>query len=167
MIRGHLRVIVLKNLADNDMSGYSLMKKIYAETGCKPSTGSMYPLLDNFLDSGFATVKKSGRKKVYSITEKGKENLKPLLEKKDEIIDQIAEGWKVFEAISGKDDKGFIAELIESMKKGELPFKEINPEITEFRTLLYKTLKTGKISENRKEIKSILNNAIKKLKNLK
>ena len=46
MLRGFLRIVVLKALAESPKSGYALMKYIEERIGSKPSSGSMYPLLD-------------------------------------------------------------------------------------------------------------------------
>ena len=168
MIKGYLNLIVLKTLSSKHMSGYSLIKEIEKTTGCwKPSTGSIYPLLDTFKKHGFVTVKQAGRKKLYSVTDKGRENLKLLTETKNQIIDKLIEGWKVFESVSDKHDTDFMIEIFNKVKKGEMPFKDLHPEINDFRAILFRLFNENKMSNNKNEIKNILREANKKLRMLK
>jgi DNA-binding PadR family transcriptional regulator len=72
--RGFLRYYILKNLKNEDLHGYSLMKKIEEETGFwKPTPGSVYPTLRSLEKDGMIrTIKTKGRKNLYRITEEGK-----------------------------------------------------------------------------------------------
>jgi len=169
MAIGHLKLIVMNILSKNNMSGYSLIKQIREETGCwKPSTGSIYPLLDKMLEDGLVNVKEEGRKKIYALTEKGKENLRELIKKKDELFDHLIEDWRVYESIAPKkDDISFMLELLKKAKQGEMPFKELNPELIELKAILFNLLKKDKISKNQRHIKNILNNTLHKLKQIK
>ncbi len=111
----HLRLIVLANLARDDLSGYSLMKNIKEKTGCwKPSAGSIYPLLEELLQKNLVTVKKVDRKKVYSLTSLGKNELKSLLGNKKAILNHIIEGVKTLQILYGKKE---IKKLIEHALK--------------------------------------------------
>ena len=59
MLRGFLKIVVLKALAESPKSGYSLMKFIEERVGSKPSSGSMYPLLDSLKTEGLVEAKVS------------------------------------------------------------------------------------------------------------
>ena len=54
-------------------------------------------------------------------------------------------------------------EVFNSLKKGQLPFKELNPELNEFRATIFELHSKG---NNSKKIKSILKGTVKKLKAL-
>ena len=105
MIKGQLKLIVLKTLSEREVSGYSIMKHIEKATGWKPSTGSVYPLLDELLVSGDVKVRKKDRKKLYRITVLGKEKLKKLMDTKEEILSKLVEGIRLFQYLFPKDDK--------------------------------------------------------------
>ena len=165
MIRGHLGTFVLRSLAQKPMSGYSLMKSIGASIGAAPSTGSMYPLLEKMKAEGFIDVRKEERSKVYSLNDKGRERLHELGKNQDELLDKLREGFRAFHCLSNKDT-GFAEELFDSLKRGEVPFKEINPEAMELKRTLLELLKEGKIRTNRKEIKRILHKTTGELKRL-
>ncbi len=118
--KGHLRIIVLKILDEKEMDGYELCKKIEEETGWKPSYGSIYPLLNNLKEDRLVTIKKEGKKKIYSLTKEGKEQLKELIKKKDEFIDRITEMIKSLDLVCGSKEAGHAIPFIEQMKKGKV-----------------------------------------------
>jgi DNA-binding PadR family transcriptional regulator len=75
---GYLRNAVMQQLKRKPHSGYSLMKALSEEIGWKPSPGSMYPLLQQLLKEQIVTVKKSDRKRIYSLTKIGQEEAKSI-----------------------------------------------------------------------------------------
>ena len=82
MIRGYLRVIVLKSLNKGEKTGYGLMKCIEEETGRKPSFGSIYPMLEHLTDEKLVVFKEENKKKIYTLTSAGKKQLNCVTEKK-------------------------------------------------------------------------------------
>jgi len=166
---GQLKLVLLKSLENDALSGYSIIKSIEQNTECwKPSTGSIYPLLNNLLEDGLVEVKKEGRKKLYSLTEGGKNELKQLIERKNEIFNRLIDDWKVYASLSSKkDDAKFMLEIFETMKKGEIPFKEINPELREFRSAVFRLFAEKKLPGNKNRIKKIIKEAVKKLEDVK
>ena len=166
---GQLKLVLLKSLENDALSGYSIIKSIEQNTECwKPSTGSIYPLLNNLLEDGLVEVKKEGRKKLYSLTEGGKNELKQLIERKNEIFNRLIDDWKVYASLSSKkDDVKFMLEIFETMKKGEIPFKEINPELKEFRSAVFRLFAEKKLPGNKNRIKKIIKEAVKKLEDVK
>jgi len=73
-----LRILVLKHLADRPRAGYGLIKDIHEHTGWKPSYGSIYPLLDHLKQEGLVESEEKGKKKVYHLTNAGKDATKAL-----------------------------------------------------------------------------------------
>ncbi len=74
MLRGFLKIVVLKALADGPKSGYALMKFVEERVGSKPSSGSMYPLLEKLSKEGLISSKGT-KKKEYNLTVEGKHTL--------------------------------------------------------------------------------------------
>ncbi|MBW2970482.1 PadR family transcriptional regulator [Candidatus Woesearchaeota archaeon] len=165
MIRGFLKIVVLKALGEGPKSGYSLMKYVEDKVGSKPSPGSMYPLLDALKKDGFLTVKGVGRSKEYSLTSEGKLKLKAVEEKRNELIDGFVSNMKMFSALTGEKEC-MPAGVIESMRKGEVPFKELNPEMDAFNAEMHKVLKKGLLKEKAVKIKRIFAAALKELRSL-
>ncbi|MFC1800623.1 PadR family transcriptional regulator [Nanoarchaeota archaeon] len=100
----NLRLIVLKFLSRKEMSGYSLIKYISENTSWKPSTGSVYPLLISLHKDNLVNVREEGRRKVYSLTSKGKEKLELLLDK-SKLLEKAIESLRILESISDNPDE--------------------------------------------------------------
>ena len=75
MGRGDIRTAVLVELATEPMHGYQVIQAIETRSGgtWKPSPGSVYPTLQLLVDEGLATATQDGERKVYALTDAGKE----------------------------------------------------------------------------------------------
>ena len=163
MLRGFLKIVVLKAISESPKSGYSLMKYVEDNIGSKPSPGSMYPLLEKLESEKLISVKTKGRAKEYTITAEGKKRLSLIEEKRAECMANVAENMKLMETLTG-EKQGIHAEAFKAIRKGELPLKELNPELDKFRSQLFRLMKSGKLKTKREEIKKILAKAQKELK---
>ena len=159
---GYLRLIVMKTLANKKLSGYDLIKQIEKDTGTwKPSFGSIYPLLEKLLKERLVDVEVQGRRKLYYLTNEGKKHLGIIDKSKNTLVDGLIAAWNAFGKITDRREMNFMLEVFNSLKKGRLPFKELNPELNEFRATVFELYSTGR---DRKKIKNILKETIKKLK---
>jgi len=75
MGRGDVRAAILTLLAEEPKHGYQLIREIEERTGgkWKPSAGSVYPTLQLLADEGLVTTEMSQDRKVYSLTEAGRD----------------------------------------------------------------------------------------------
>ena len=75
MGRGDVRAAILVALAEEPMHGYQIIQAIETRTkgAWKPSPGSIYPTLQLLADEGLVSSEQVGERKVYSLTEAGKE----------------------------------------------------------------------------------------------
>ena len=164
-MRGYLRLIVMKTLVKGKLSGYDLIKQIEKDTGTwKPSFGSIYPLLEKLLKEKLVEVEVQGRRKLYFLTSEGKKHLVIIDKSKNTIVDKMIATWNAFGKITDRREMGFMLEIFNSLKKGQLPFKELNPELNEFRATMFELYSKGK---DRKKIKAVLKGTIKKLRAIK
>ena len=165
MMKGYLRLIVMKTLSGKRLSGYGLIKQIEIKTGSwKPSFGSIYPLLEKLLKEKLVEVEAQGRKKLYLLTDEGRKHLALIDKSKNTLVDKLIATWNAFGKITDKREMNFMLEVFNSLKKGHLPFKELHPELNEFRATIFELYSTGK---DRKKIKSILKSTVKKLRSVK
>lgn len=165
MMKGYLRLIVMKTLSGKKLSGYDLIKEIEIKTGSwKPSFGSIYPLLEKLLKEKLVKVEIEGRKKLYFLTEEGKKHLVIIDKTKNTLADKLIATWRAFGKITDKREMGFMLEVFNSLKKGHLPFKELHPELNEFRATIFELYSRGK---DRKKIKAALRETVRKLKAIK
>lgn len=71
-----LWVYVLRILRDEPMHAYALRKAIHDRFGFRPGAVTAYKVLYLLKKSGLVTKKQEGRHVVYTITAKGRDNLK-------------------------------------------------------------------------------------------
>jgi DNA-binding PadR family transcriptional regulator len=84
--KGFLKLHILGVLAEGPSHGYEIMHCIGHHTGhmWRPSPGSMYPALESLESKGFISCQGDGRRKVYSLTPKGRDVLVQIRKKHDE-----------------------------------------------------------------------------------
>lgn len=77
--------------------GYEIMKEVEERIGKKPSTGQIYPLLEEFEENGLVESEEKntgGRtRKVYKLTEKGEKTFSKTLRKFYNLIQEILNPW--------------------------------------------------------------------------
>lgn len=75
--RGDIKFILLELLAEHPQHGYELMKELEARRGGfrRPSPGSVYPTLQMLEEGGYLTSEEVDGKRVYRITESGRQFL--------------------------------------------------------------------------------------------
>jgi len=90
---GDMKYVILKLLREKSMHGYEVMKELEEHThGCyKPSPGTVYPTLQWLEDEGLVSCAELDGKKVYSITESGREFLEKNKGTVEEIFDRVEE----------------------------------------------------------------------------
>jgi DNA-binding PadR family transcriptional regulator len=74
---GEVRIALLSLLEDGPRHGYDLMKELEARSGglYRPSAGTIYPTLQQLEDEGLVAAQEVEGKRVYRITDKGREEL--------------------------------------------------------------------------------------------
>ncbi len=86
--KGELGLAILALLDEGPKHGYELMKSLEERSHglYRPSAGSIYPTLQQLLDQDLVSAKEQeGGKKVYELTDRGKEEVK----KRAETIEEI------------------------------------------------------------------------------
>ena len=117
-IRGSLKLLILYLLDKEELHGYALMQKLEEMfVYYKPSSGVIYPTLQSLRRSGYIEVVKAedGDKKLYRITDKGREYLKENEEKLKKIFSHI-EAVKGFHELGGKELKEPIKLVIKNFQ---------------------------------------------------
>lgn len=93
--QGEVRLALLSLLEDEPAHGYELMKRLEERSGgmYTASAGTVYPVLQQLEDEGLVKIVTDGDKKIYHLTEGGREELL-VNEEHVERIWQRAHGWK-------------------------------------------------------------------------
>ena len=95
--RGDLKFAILALIAEKPMHGYEVMQALeeQSEGGYRASPGSVYPTLQLLEDQGYLVSQDYGGRKVYSITDQGRDYL-------DEHQDHVK---RIFDRVSRFGDK--------------------------------------------------------------
>ena len=88
MRRGDVKFIVLELLAEGPKHGYEIITAIEERRNVRPSAGSIYPTLQMLEDGGFVTSQEVDGKRVYTITDAGKQ----LLDQREGADDDATDG---------------------------------------------------------------------------
>jgi DNA-binding PadR family transcriptional regulator len=90
LLRGNLKLLVLNILSHRSVHGYALFKELERIYNWKPSCGTLYPVLASLESEDFIvsneTVECGRFKKIYTITEKGKNALKEMIKNFQESL---------------------------------------------------------------------------------
>ena len=73
--KGFLSFFILHELSKKPLAGEDLAKKIGRRKGTVLTPGTIYPALKNLKSMKLVLFEKQGRRKVYSLTTKGKKEL--------------------------------------------------------------------------------------------
>lgn len=86
-----LRMAILRALADGTKTGHQVILALKDESkfGLAPSAGSVYPLLENLVDTGLASAAMEKDRRVYSLTQLG--------------TDELSNGSKLGDSTSGSE----------------------------------------------------------------
>ena len=111
--RGDLKYMILKLLSKKPMHGYEVMRALEEEScGCyTASAGSVYPTLQMLEDQGYVVCEETEGKKVYSITDEGREFLEENGDLVDDILDRVSEFTDRFFRSEMKDLTGSFRRL--------------------------------------------------------
>lgn len=96
---GELRFVILQLISEKPSYGYEIIKAIGERLSgiYSPSPGVVYPTLTMLEEEGFATVASTdGAKKLYSITDAGREELKNNKALVDAILSRIEKVGSAF-----------------------------------------------------------------------
>lgn len=93
--QGEVRLALLSLLGDGPAHGYELMKRLEERSGgmYQSSAGTVYPVLQQLEDEGLARSQEEEGKKVYHITDAGRDELRLHQDQVDRIWER-AGGWK-------------------------------------------------------------------------
>lgn len=116
---GDLQLVLLALLGERPSHGYELIKALEERSGgfYSPSPGMIYPALTWLEEVGYASVAAEGTKKLYSISDAGREYLKENQDAADAMLGQLEhigrKMGRVREIFGGSDEDGAAGESAE------------------------------------------------------
>jgi len=93
--RGDLKYVILELLKEQPRHGYDIIRALEdrARGFYRPSPGSVYPTLQMLEDLGYVTSEQQEGKKVYRITDAGRQYLTEQQSTLNDIRDRFFRGW--------------------------------------------------------------------------
>ena len=158
-------MLVLSELCSNNCTGYQLIKRLQELTEKKPSPGSVYSLLENMCGEGLIEFEQQGKKKLYSITSKGKNAVNTLLKQKQELINKHLELLESCATIGDQKEQKSIMKLAELLRNDNGAFTENFDVWIELRQTVTEIVINR--PKKKKQMRSIIKNTIQDLKKLK
>ncbi|WP_054840518.1 helix-turn-helix transcriptional regulator [Thermococcus sp. JCM 11816] len=147
---GHLKLLVLKLLEEGPLHGYGVMAELEKRYGMPPAEpwGGYIPILASLKRSGLIEVAGEGKreKKLYRITEKGKEYLREHEYEVNEVL-EMAERFREFARLGGRELAEVLKETFNSINElGEEQKRALAKEFAEF-TKRVRLILLGEIKE--------------------
>jgi len=84
-IKTFMDLLILAELQDKSLSGYDIISLIHRKFNVLVSSGTVYSLLYSLERKGLVTADMDQRKRVYTLTEKGKQTLETVGRANEEI----------------------------------------------------------------------------------
>ena len=84
-IRSFMDILILEELKQGSLSGYDIIGLIHKRFGILLSSGTVYSLLYSLERNGLIKGVQNQRKRLYTLTEKGKQNTKVITKANEEI----------------------------------------------------------------------------------
>jgi DNA-binding PadR family transcriptional regulator len=166
-----LQLIVLVLLEEKPRHGYEIIKALEEHSSgiYTPSPGVVYPALTYLEEVGYAVSESSGTKKLYSITDTGKEHLAKNRESADETLEQLSrfgrkmarvrEHFAEEEAENDFDESESRTDAKKEWRKMKSEFRELKDEL---KSALWD--KIDATVEEKKRVLEILKKAIAEIR---
>jgi len=106
LAQGDLRLIALALIAEQPRHGYEIIKLLEEKTEgwYSPSPGIVYPTLTYLEEAGYVTAQVDGAKKLYTITDEGRANLKDNRAFVDTVLERLVAVGARFGRMQRRDE---------------------------------------------------------------
>jgi len=143
--RGEMRYLILDTLREKGNHGYDIIQTIQEKTGgfYRPSPGTVYPALQMLEDMELVSFHRDGKRKIYELTDKGREEL--------------------------ESQRSLLEDIYEDMHEGQSPeqdvfFEEIHEQLTGMFKSISRLFRRGLLStEKAAKIREIIREAVKQI----
>jgi len=89
IVKNFLDVVILMELSKHSMSGYDVISFVHNKFHMLLSSGTVYSNLYFLEKNGLIRSEQARRKRIYMLTEQGKETAKAFLNSKDKILGMV------------------------------------------------------------------------------
>lgn len=163
-MQGYLKIFVLKELMmRKERTGYELMKSFKDFTGSKPSPGTIYPLLNDLLKKGMATVSAKDNRKIYRISKNGENILQRLMTERKKALENIID---MLGTIYSKKEINRMRMSLSMMSGEKGHFAKDFDVLSEMRESVFDFVNSRQYPKKRSKFRKILQSTSKKLREL-
>ncbi|MFH1409904.1 MAG: PadR family transcriptional regulator [Nanoarchaeota archaeon] len=167
MHSSHLKLYIMHALKEGPLSGYDIMKAVEGQTGRRPSSGSVYPLLDALKKGGLISVSKHGKKQLNRLTLIGLRHANELTETRHGLFEHLIQDMSMLtNTLVEKEIAGYITEMLRRMQQGEDPLGPAEREILTLRKTLLAIILRKDFKSRALKVKKILNHCTQELKTI-
>jgi DNA-binding PadR family transcriptional regulator len=143
--RGDMRYLILDTLNDKGHHGYDIIQIIQEKTGgmYRPSPGTVYPALQMLEDIELISFSREGKRKIYELTEKGRQDL--------------------------ESQRSLLEDIYEDMQLGQSPeqddfFEEIHEQLTMMFRSIRRSFQRGLLGTDKADkVRGIIREAVQKV----
>ena len=89
VVKNFMDILVMKEIEEHSLSGYDVIGLVHRKFGSLISSGTVYSMLYSLEREGLIEGVPNQRKRVYVLTEKGKQNIKAITNADKEIQNLI------------------------------------------------------------------------------
>jgi len=157
---------MLQKLLLGPRTGYQLCSEMERDTGKRPSYGSVYPLLERMTSAGEVTIKQDGRRKVYTLTAKGRTGAQKAATQCTTFIDEESSRIKKLMTLMEMDPKPMLA-MLERARKGEAPLGRVTASMFAFRDQMFAMAADGRADKHATKINKMLTTMTKQLERMR
>ena len=161
-MQGYLKIFVLRELAQRELTGYDIMKGFESFSGAKmPSPGTMYPMLNDLLKKRLIAVTEKDHKKFYRITSSGKKVMQLMMEQRKKMLRSMLP--VLSRVYSGKELENFKQSLDKISEKRHYEDMDV---VHELRDAVFGFVASEAYPKKRSEFRKIIVAAAKKIRGL-
>ena len=163
-MKSHLKLLALKYLSEEELSGTQITKKINSSTGWKPSPGTLYPAMEKLEEKGYVSTRKEGRKKIYSITSKGTEELESFRQEQEKHWGQVIQSLKNYSEMFDEEELEDLINHLEKVKDFDFSFPY--PIIVSYRVMDLLANYNGLDQEEKQQLNKIMDKTHEKVEDV-
>ena len=143
--RGLLKIVILHELKDKQLSVYDLLKILKDRLPREPSPGSIYPIIKELSEKGYV-IEIPGEKKTIKITEKGKMFLEEMFNRSREMVYEKLAILKTYDIINDSEYNQ-IKDFMETRRASMIKLMKTPGALKLLHTLINLVEKDPKVAE--------------------
>jgi DNA-binding PadR family transcriptional regulator len=163
---GLLKVFTLQELKNAEQTGYSLISRMQEVLGKRPSSGTIYPMLQSLVKKGVITFRQEQNRKYYSLTAQGKKTIDSLLQEKEKALRNAVDCLQTIEDFSDESEvRSFKESLLYAQQSHDVLLDEYAAGLLRIKHVLLRLMQQ-KDASVRSHVNTVLHKTAQSLESL-